>query len=609
MSTENKYLSVEVVALRELLGPGNNYVIPGFQRPYEWEKEQLEKALSSVHEAFDQYKSKKDNRPCIFGTLQLNNTVDEENSIESTDIIDGQQRLTTFYLLLRALGCSVVWFEPVNYINSKYEEELKSIGTGAYSGKYGENFDQIKSIVEKWNIENLAELAEYILDNVIFIRVVTKEKELDNIIKIFDTLNTTGLDLDTKDLFKIKYCEAIKKSETDYDRGKVFERINDVYSRILDLDLGKAYSLNEDDLLYAFKFWIIGHEEASGHSRIKMSNLAFFNDLFDKGEIPEAASFSHFHYLGLVMEETQKRICEWDKKTFEVNKDFNRKLRLCAKELLEWSGYGVFRNLLYVYVLALVEKNGNEITDECIENALELTEWTWKLCSAFHARVEEVINDVYYFVINDILKIVLEEGAYSCKRAFIRDRVIKYYGGYQEKDKTHWRMIDFIEKLNSQILKNVFTNSRKHFFVALSYIDDYKGNNILELKESIFYREKWDIDIEHIISQDFCNEDSDIKNSIGNLLYLEKAINRSFGKNTSKSKRIVEDMGRKLKSITSGKEKSYRTSKMDSVTSFLNEYINNRVDLNAADEDTFINIVRKRQIRKAEAIRKIYIEL
>ena len=604
----DEYIKTEVVSLRDVIGNNNcSYVIPGFQRPYEWKQENLENTFTSVFEAYSN--REKNSKPCIFGTLQFNRNNDK------MEIIDGQQRITTLYLLLKTVKYKDVCFAPQNDINKEYEYELKEL-----KGKYGENAGVLNNLVLK-NLK-LGEyecFAEYLLNNVKFIQVTTAESSLDDVVKIFDTLNTTGLDLDTKDLFKIKYCHAIvndEKTEKKLDQGQVFEKINSIYSAVLDTDsLGRVYAVTEDDLLYAFKFWIIGNEDSPSVSDVKKSNIAFFDDLFKKA-LPEAAKYDSFKKLGRIIVDIQTRISQWDKNL--ATKDCkDRILRLCARELLAWSGYGVFKNLLYVYAYALMQKTDPDsfekatISDECINRALELTELTWKLCSLFHAQVGQVINDVYNSVLKNILVKVIKSNDDYDK---IYNSILKWaseYVGYKNIDENnelqHWRMKGF--DLDT-CLDKAFENSRKHLFVALSYIDDYIGNDIKQLKQDVFYRLKWDIDIEHVISQDLWSDSETSMHSIGNLIYLEKDINRSFGKNTSKSKNITEDMKRKLGIIKqSEKDRSYRTSCLSSVIRFCECYINNFVNLEEANDETFINIIRSRNKNKKHEIRNIYASL
>lgn len=72
------------------------YSIPVYQRNYEWSKEQCEKLFEDIVQAF--YKQK----PHFCGSIVYSD-INLGQKIDSYIIIDGQQRLTTVYILLKAL--------------------------------------------------------------------------------------------------------------------------------------------------------------------------------------------------------------------------------------------------------------------------------------------------------------------------------------------------------------------------------------------------------------------------------------------------------------------------------------------------------------------------
>ena len=71
----------------------DHYIVPDYQREYVWKDEQIEQLTSDLLEAYNA-----DNRKSYFlGTIV---TYDSRNRFE---LIDGQQRLTTFFILLCAI--------------------------------------------------------------------------------------------------------------------------------------------------------------------------------------------------------------------------------------------------------------------------------------------------------------------------------------------------------------------------------------------------------------------------------------------------------------------------------------------------------------------------
>lgn len=74
----------------------HQYTVPVYQRNYEWSREQCEKLFHDIVQA---YKSDKTHFCGSVVYAQLY----EKNGIYYHIIIDGQQRMTTIYILLKAL--------------------------------------------------------------------------------------------------------------------------------------------------------------------------------------------------------------------------------------------------------------------------------------------------------------------------------------------------------------------------------------------------------------------------------------------------------------------------------------------------------------------------
>ncbi len=73
------------------------YQIPTYQRPYQWGKEQCEELLNDL---FENYKDYGEN-DYFCGSLVL---IQSDEGNKTYDIVDGQQRLSTFILLAKVLA-------------------------------------------------------------------------------------------------------------------------------------------------------------------------------------------------------------------------------------------------------------------------------------------------------------------------------------------------------------------------------------------------------------------------------------------------------------------------------------------------------------------------
>ena len=73
---------------------GNKFIIPDFQRPYKWEKEKCETLWKDITDFFEEDSKDSD---YFLGTIVF---AGEEK--KDPIVIDGQQRITSLFLLLRA---------------------------------------------------------------------------------------------------------------------------------------------------------------------------------------------------------------------------------------------------------------------------------------------------------------------------------------------------------------------------------------------------------------------------------------------------------------------------------------------------------------------------
>ena len=92
-------LPLKELSINEIFNGSDNvtYEIPIYQRNYAWEKDEIAALVRDVWDACE-----KKNDVYYIGTLV---TYEQGNNI--FEVIDGQQRLTTLFLILRALNKEV----------------------------------------------------------------------------------------------------------------------------------------------------------------------------------------------------------------------------------------------------------------------------------------------------------------------------------------------------------------------------------------------------------------------------------------------------------------------------------------------------------------------
>ena len=93
-------INVNKQSVKQLLESGKNnpFVVPEYQRPYAWSDEQVETLFDDLWEFTATIGGTERE-----GTYFLGSIVSFENETKEQEIIDGQQRITSLFLLLRAI--------------------------------------------------------------------------------------------------------------------------------------------------------------------------------------------------------------------------------------------------------------------------------------------------------------------------------------------------------------------------------------------------------------------------------------------------------------------------------------------------------------------------
>lgn len=250
--------TVSLIASRGMPGifsPNTRYRIPVYQRPYSWGENELRRLMEDLREAFSH------KEPAFMGTVQLSSRMPlwtgKNNECFAFDIVDGQQRTSTFLLLRSILE------ERIGKI--KKDGRDKQYITHVNKGSAQCNLDEFWEV---WNAGNLTErtysegsnnpylsnayclnslideyfgdkesnsaaspeicekLLAFIHSQLRFVVIETKAG-LSKTLKIFNTINTTGLGLGTADIFKLRLYEYLKDAS-----DAAFDDISRLYERV-----------------------------------------------------------------------------------------------------------------------------------------------------------------------------------------------------------------------------------------------------------------------------------------------------------------------------------------------------------------------------------------
>ncbi|MFD2562957.1 DUF262 domain-containing protein [Aquimarina rubra] len=235
-------LEAEIKNIKKILVDDENFFqIPDYQRPYSWDKENISDLIDDLLTAFQ----RNNDEHYFCGSLVL---VDNKSD-NRYDIIDGQQRITTFTIIacvFRELFGVSLGKKASKYISNsiqdEYEEDkrkLKFLTNEKYQIDFEETVLKRISFVETKNIEKTFPDNKY-LQNAHYIRQFLKERvEQDNIniedfviwfyesvvltsitcpsqdsaIQIFNVLNDRGMPLSSIDILKSTLMSKLSSKE------------------------------------------------------------------------------------------------------------------------------------------------------------------------------------------------------------------------------------------------------------------------------------------------------------------------------------------------------------------------------------------------------------
>lgn len=233
------------------------YNVPVYQRPYSWDKEQIDVLLNDI---FDVYESDGKEDGYYTGNIIVYDKNDKINGlITKYDIIDGQQRITSFSLILLALY-SLALTRNISetdstlmdikkslwkFVNRAYQKEIKavtlnSIEKKCFSNLYDHCFDHPTDI---WDYCNKYQCQSRF-----------DERVINNFKNIYDTLrakipeNPSEAILDFAD-YILQYIQFIV-IEANCRENKVFsmfESINSKGKKLEEIDLIKTYIFSKLD--------------------------------------------------------------------------------------------------------------------------------------------------------------------------------------------------------------------------------------------------------------------------------------------------------------------------------------------------------------------------
>lgn len=500
-----------------IFGKDKKYIVPEYQRTYSWCEKEIEQFMASIKRAIN-------GEQVFMGTVQF--AYDEE--CNEYNIIDGQQRMTTFLLLFCLLdekcGSNVIdkynlTLEIRNFsLNNKKLSEVLNGTCDNKNNRYLFNFKLLESSINEIE-EQPQTIMNAIIKNIYFVALTTKNISLPEVVNIFNTINTTGLDLNCSDLFKLQYYEYLK-STCGKDKDWM-HKISVLYEKVNNAD-----GCEISHILDVYKHCIVAKNKWS-FDMLSKSNEKFFDEVFNKKNDcnKEILKFREFTRLvRLYIDFYGKYIY---KQKNELLPFLISPIDVFAMDLIGTTRYSRYWTMPIVAAYFDTDTDKMKKYANSLHIAVEISKYLI-VCSVNYNRV---INPSNTFICNKILSILPKQ----CNVKNIIQEVIRETPYEREReDNPEYNKVEFCRRIKNNLVDN---GKRAHIVCLLSaLLIEIENKNNLDFNriyEKFFVWKNFEYDKEHIYAhhlfKDANNEEYALYNGIGNLMVLERSINRGIG--------------------------------------------------------------------------------
>lgn len=519
------------------------YIVPRYQRPYAWEEEQIDDFLKTIMDGYSKNQSK------FFGTMQFD--VKYENESKVYEVVDGQQRLTTMLLFLQilcVLSNQINNYYEILYRNSKnandsiaelkqkkYDEILgfkhDSKGHSIIDDSvsvFDANFRMLKAKFEAYYSDSNSSsdicsysslVLDYLVKKIYFVVLETEGIQLTEIVSIFNTINTTGMDLNSSDIFKFQYFDYLhKRSELKLSDDELMDKIQECYTLIDTYNIGKTIKdqIEMSMVLDVYKHCLCAkYNPDLDWEWLSKSNERFFEDLFKEALI--SSKYDELLCFDCFEKAVLSFVSFWEK----LQQDklcIGNPFKAFVVQLIKGTRYSRYWTLPFVYEYF----NSNKY-DEAL--SISYVVFTYLLVNSIN--YQKVINPVQTVMCNMILPRLVNDNCLSDVENIVGN--IRWLSPYDSSRNVKKYFCD-------SLLYDGFDISKTWLvclMVAIKKDFDIANNTVV--RNRYFNWVESPYDIEHIYSRSsFINDDKlkekrSLYNGIGNLVVMDRKINRDMG--------------------------------------------------------------------------------
>jgi uncharacterized protein with ParB-like and HNH nuclease domain len=527
-----------------ILGNNINYIVPIYQRPYSWSEEQIKKFIGDIFLSYWGNDHQIICDPLFIGTMQLSEFNIAKNEYQ---VIDGQQRLSTFLILFKVLqiefpNCQVLSKINLNWLRTKVNNGTQQSDFSNFlavtsfenstllGNKYMENAFIMNNLLKEFMDEHESDSDEQCFDidhflkyltSKIYFVVIETQASLSKTLQIFNAINTTGLDLNGGDIFKLRMYEYLcdkNPNFSDDERNKIFESISSLYELIDNNNKVFGWVTDISGILEIFKYVIIARFDLPKNLFFYETNR-FFDELFDSiSDINRWENFKTVKEKNIELEiKDIEQIIINRYKWHELNQSLPTAEVACAWSFIWWSRYSRYHILIYIFSYRFNNTNDFE------HNLFYFIKQLNKLFLIYSIRFQKIKSEIYYSFMYEVIDCLINKSF---------DELIELINNQIGTIQSHKGGYDIETTLNGDITYN---SKLKNIICRLSAMldEDYSSNDI-SIRNKLFHQP---IDIEHI--QSFHDKNGNVRqkiwdswgdhiNSIGNLMVLEQNINRSI---------------------------------------------------------------------------------
>ncbi len=529
MRDENVVITEELLipkSIHELLG--EKFYIPSYQRGYRWGRKQIIDLLEDIH-AFSLDDTK--NFYCLQPLI-----VKRDNGNKYWEVIDGQQRLTTIYIILKYFfeECQLIYGKnkDFNLYTLEYEtrgDSVKFLAKINEENKSIENknidycfMQEAYHIIDKWcNDKKSLNILDFIKSiilsdeltkghNLRFIWYEAKDsdKVSNNSIDVFTRINGLKIPLTNAELVKARLLQA-----SNYSSKKANEMDSNEQKELNNKQLQLAYDWDEiEKKLCEESFWAFLYNTNDAKAKNYDNHIEYILDIiYQKNKNDEDNVFSYFND--------------------EINKsspaEVWREIKDYYMRLLEWHndyylyhyiGYLIYLKVDILELLKLSEesKSKSEFKASLKDKIKETLEWKDSIELEYNSKKPLIRNILLLFNIQTLLDTKKEDTRFS-------------FAKYKNEQ---WD----IEHIHSQAESNISSNAKSDWIKnTLDYFKKEKQSeeqskiiNDLEALLVKIENQKFEECFENI-KHYFIKEDYKYMNSLANLTLLDSTTNRSYG--------------------------------------------------------------------------------